>query len=82
MNTRLQRAGGTGSVCRMTAPQPADGEKILQVVVDSNGDLIYHGDAAEALGVEPYRQVTVAVRVLEVSEMTPDDFDDAIIGRD
>jgi hypothetical protein len=65
----------------MTAPQPSAGEKIIQVVVDSNGDLIYHGDAAEALGVEPHRQVTVAVRVLEVSEMPADELDDAIIRR-
>lgn len=60
---------------------PAAGETELQVVVDSNGDLIYHGDAAVALNVEPYRQVRLAVRVLEVSPMPPDDLDDAVIQR-
>lgn len=59
----------------------AAGETELQVVVDSNGDLIYHGNAAVALGVEPYRQVRLAVRVLEVSQMPPDDFDDAVLRR-
>lgn len=54
-------------------------EKVLDVVVDSNGDLIYHGNAAQALNVEPYRQVRLAVQVLQVTEMPPDEFDDIVI---